>query len=228
MSFMFSFNGNTSELTSTFFPPIKLDKNKKYAIALLNLDTWNSITNISKENKNNLLHYGNNEIFEIEDGAYEIESLQNLLQNSLNFKINITPNLSTLRCKLISEKQIDFSKENSVGEILGFHKKVLPANTLHISDELVNILTVTTIRVNCSIIKNSYLNGIASQILFHMPVLSPPGYRISSYTKDYVYLPLEDSIRVINNITIRLTDVTGNLLQNSSEDWSSVLHLKEI
>jgi hypothetical protein len=184
----------------------------------LNLDTFNSITNISKENKNNLLHYGDNEVFTINDGAYEIDSLEYILKNTLNFKINIVPDLTTLRCKIISAKKLDFTQENSVGSLLGFHKKILPAT----------ILSVNTIRVSCDIIKNSYLNGKPSQILFFLPVTSGPGYRISSIIREPLYLPLKDNIKNINNITIRLLGSENQLLYNSNESWSVVIHLKTI
>ena len=51
----FILTGNTSDFTTTF-NAINLDENKQYEAALLSLDTYNSIPNIT-EGKNNTFKY---------------------------------------------------------------------------------------------------------------------------------------------------------------------------
>ena len=46
---------NSTKIKTTFNPPIKLDKNRKYEMALVNLETHYSFPNIQDEN--NLFRY---------------------------------------------------------------------------------------------------------------------------------------------------------------------------
>lgn len=48
MSQTFTLTGRTSELSTYFYPPIKLDPKYEYAIALVGFHTYNSIPNIEE------------------------------------------------------------------------------------------------------------------------------------------------------------------------------------
>jgi len=57
-----------------------LDPNKKYEAALLSLDTYNSIPNITK-GKNNIFRYSNDngitwKVLELDTGSYEVDTLR--------------------------------------------------------------------------------------------------------------------------------------------------------
>ncbi len=48
-SFIFSLSGkNTSELSAKIHPPIELDPNSNYALALIGFHTFNSIPNVEE------------------------------------------------------------------------------------------------------------------------------------------------------------------------------------
>jgi len=59
-----------------------------------------------------------------------------------------------------------FNKERSIGQLFGFHQKVLephPSKTYR-SDQTENILRIKTIRLECNIISGSYVDNTANQI----------------------------------------------------------------
>jgi len=84
-----------------------LDPGKKYEAALLSLDTYNSIKNITK-GKNNIIKYSNDngvswKVIELDTGSYELVTLNDEIQRTMtingdydeinsNFYISITPN----------------------------------------------------------------------------------------------------------------------------------------
>ena len=53
----FILSGNTADFTTYISSPIYLDQNKQYEAALLSIDTYNSIPNIT--DKNNKFKYSN-------------------------------------------------------------------------------------------------------------------------------------------------------------------------
>ena len=72
-----------SDFTTKYSPPVLLDDSKQYKTALLSIDLFNSIPNIT--NLNNVLRYskddGNSWIkFELDTGSYELSAINNEIQ----------------------------------------------------------------------------------------------------------------------------------------------------
>ena len=80
-SFTLTLSGTSFVLEARYFPPIELSPFKNYALGLVELLTFNSIPNID-EGKNKF--YVGEEIITIPTGSYEIEDLENNLQNVLS------------------------------------------------------------------------------------------------------------------------------------------------
>ena len=112
-SYTVSLTGNSSTLRSVLFPALRLQKEKLWEAALLDLTTYNSIPNIT-EGINNLLHYyetrdkdGNYsklKFFTFPTGSYEIEDINELLQKFMG-KDNVTikGNNNTLKAEVTSK-----------------------------------------------------------------------------------------------------------------------------
>ena len=132
-------SGMKSDFTTKYSPPISLDESKQYEAALLSIDLFNSIPNIT--NLNNVLKYskddGNSWVnIELDTGSYELSAISNEIQrlmanngdydqNADNpYIITITANLSELKSivHISKDYKIDFSVPNSIVRVR-FHKR---------------------------------------------------------------------------------------------------------
>lgn len=223
-AYTLSFTSNQSELNAEYFPPIIL--NGDYECGLVDLQTFNSIPNIDKTN--NLLHYGStNAYITLPTGSYELEDINKCIRHLLMDKvdISITSNNNTLKCLINSSETINFDKENSIGSLLGFTKRKLRPHTQHESDLPVAILKINTIRIQCSIISNAYIDNEQVHTIHEFFPNVAPGYKIMEVPKTVIYLPV--SVTSIDNILIRIVDQNGDLIDFRGETISIRLHLKK-
>ena len=133
----FILSGNTSDFT-TCHNAIILDNNKNYEAALLSLDTYNSIPNISA-NKNNIFTYSTDngstwKTIAINTGAYELQAIDNEIKRQIitngddGNAITIAANISRITSIVAITNptyKFDFGVANSVGSILGFDGKII-------------------------------------------------------------------------------------------------------
>jgi hypothetical protein len=133
----FILSGNTSDFV-TCHNSVMLDPNKEYEAALLSLDTYNSVPNITK-NKKNVLKYSTDDdvtwkTIALDTGAYELQAINSEIKRQLivngddESAINISANISKLTSIVNIEKtryKIDFGVSNSIGSILGFEKVIV-------------------------------------------------------------------------------------------------------
>lgn len=235
MSQTFTLTSHTSELHTYFYPPIELDPEYEYAVALIGFYTYNSIPNI--ENGTNKFYYyenNNKKSITIPTGSYEISDIESYIQNYLAKLTNaknkedifiLKANNNTLKCELKCAYRVDFTPDDCIGNILGFSKKELHENILHDSDLPVNIIKVTTIRIECNIIKGSYYNSATSHTIYEFAPTVDPGYSINIQPKNLVFLPINTT--TIDNITIRVLDQKGRLINFRGEEIIVRLELKK-
>ena len=158
-------SGMKSDFTTKYSPPISSDESKQYEAALLSIDLFNSIPNIT--NLNNVFRYskddGNSWVnIELDTGSYELSAISNEIQrlmanngdydqNADNpYIITMTANLSELKSIVhISDEnyKIDFSVPNSIGSVLGFTNEII-GKGYNESPNIVNIIQVNSILVN--------------------------------------------------------------------------------
>jgi len=240
-SFSLILNSNHTDFTIDYSPPIELKQDKIYEMALVNLETYYSFPNIDKTN--NIFKYsidkGTN-WFEIEipEGSYELNQINDELfrimksrkhydiKNNKSF-INIGANLATLKCVIqINDPnyQIDFSHKRSMKLLLGYDKKVI-SNPYNEGTYTVNILTINSILVECSIIEGSYLDSTKEPIIYSCFPKCLPGEKIIETPRNLIYLPF--IYNTIYNIAIKLKDNHGNLLNLRGETISIRFHLRE-
>lgn len=223
MSFTLSITGKSSLITTNYSPTLELDSD--YECALLHLSTFNSIPNITKSN--NKFHYGNNEVVEIPEGAYELQDIYDLIKQKVKDCIlKLYCNNNTLKASIFCSKDIHFDKQDSIGELLGFGKLFLKSNIIHDSQLPVNILSTTVVRVECDFVSGSYINGKPSHIIHEFAPTVPPGYRIIEIPKIPIYFPVNRN--TINSITIRILDINNNLVDLRGEEVNLYLHLKRV
>jgi hypothetical protein len=237
-SYTVSLTGTSSTLRSTLFPALRLKRYKQWEAALLDFKTYNSIPNITSgvnskfhyykvKNKKNQYEEANE--IDLPTGSYEIDDICKFIQSNLGKdNINIQGNNNTLKTEITSKFYIDFSKDHSVGSLLGFPAKtpVLEANVPHVSVNTVSIITLNTIDITCNIIQGSYRDGENRHILHTFYPSVPPGFKIIERPQNLVYLPLNTSY--ISDIVLNVLDQDGNIVDFRGEIITVRLHIKSV
>jgi hypothetical protein len=234
----FILSGNTSNFT-TCHNSVILDPNKKYEAALLSLDTYNSIPNITVE-KNNIFAYSTDneepwKIITFNTGAYELAAINNEIKRQLiangdsDSAITITANVSRLTSIVSIENpsyKVNFNVKNSIGSVLGFGAVVLGYG-YNESPNIVDIMQVNSILVNIDIIMGSYVNGSPSPAMYSFYPNVAPGYKIVERPNpSLIYYPL--SRHDISRIRVWLTDQHGNLVDLRGETITIRIDIREV
>lgn len=237
MSLIFTLSGFTSSLSTDFYPPIELDG--QYNLALLGFYTYNSIWNI--DNTNNKFHCklkdGKEIIIAIPCGAYEITDIEKQVRNQVLEEVKVKnekekpsfymhPNNNTLKVEIRADFEIDFTPQDSIGNVLGFSKQVLPPNIEHVSDLPVNIVKVRAIRVESNLVTGSYNENKSSHTLYEFTPTVDPGFAIDIEPRNLIYLPIIDT-KSISNITINIRDQNNELIDFHGEQIIVRLELKK-
>lgn len=224
---MFCLSGVGSLISCDIFPPYDLSDGE-YVIGLVDLSTFNSIPNI-ENGKNDKFYYGSNkDPISFEEGSYEIEDIENYLFERLGdgVEFSLKANNNTLKSEIRCSEPIDFTKEDSIGSILGFGKELLSKNVKYTSSLPVNILKINTIRVECNIVRGSFNNGTEGHVIHEFFPTVAPGYKIVEIPSTVIYLPI--NVRRIHNITVALKDQDDCLINFRNEIVSLRLHVKKI
>lgn len=227
MSIILKLSGQATRLTSDFNPPIVLDEKVDYGIGLTSFETYHAIPNII-ENLNNKFYYGNSgDAISIPTGSYELESIEKFINEHLPIGqiLVLQANNNTLKCHVKCTSQVDFTRQDSIGSILGFSdNRLLTANVKHVSDKPVQIIKVNAICVDCNIAVGSYENGKPGHLIHHFFPLVPVGAKIVESPEHVIYLPV--NTKTITNIAINIVDQDGELLNLRGETVTVGLHLK--
>ena len=89
--------------------------------------------------------------------------------------IEISANTNTLKSEMFLKNncEVDFRKDKSINSLLGFHSN-LNTSGFHVSENMVNILTINSILLNIDIISGSYVNGSTQPTIYSFfPDVSP-------------------------------------------------------
>lgn len=239
MSFTLQLTSDSSILKSEFFPPINLAGD--YEAGLIGFSGWNSISNVTQDN-NTLWYDGNKKIF-FPHGCYELDDLQEfLIEEMRDFHeknplpetapkalrekpIYLTGNRQTLKANIYSRYKIDFSQENSIAPLLGFKPIKLEAFKKHESENLVSIMSVESIRLECNVISGSFSNGKPTHTLYEFFPDVPPGFKIVENPANVIYLPV--TTKTIDNLEIRVCDQNSKLLNLRGETSIALLHFRK-
>lgn len=235
MSQTFTLKGRSHRLEAYFVPPIELDSKYEYSLALISLNTWNSIPNIEPgKNKLYFIDRDLEKILEIPTGSYEIDDINTYIQNQVlspeatalerNRAFLLKPNNNTLKCELKSIYNINFKPKDSIGSLLGFSNQVLNRDLLHESDLPVEIIQVVSIRVECNIISGSYYTNNPSHTLYEFSPTVDPGYTINIEPRNLIFLPV--SRKSINNITLTFLDQNSKPVNFRGEEIVVRLELR--
>lgn len=223
MSITVTLSGAKSVLETYFHPPLSLED--KYECGLLYFSAYNSIPNV--DIKNNTFSYGNeNKQLKLPTGSYDLYDICDYLESNLtDCEIKIRPSNNTLKCSLFCSEIVNFDIANSIGSLLGFSKSKLDPNKWHESDNPVNILPVSIIRIECDLILGSFTNGLPSHTIHEFVASVPSGYKYIEVPRNVIYFPI-NKIN-ISSITIKVVDENGNLVNFREEEIHLRIHLRK-
>lgn len=219
MSLTLTVTGVTSELITSFFPPILLPGGN-WHIALLNFETFNSIPNIP----NSHIIIGS-KTFAIPRGSYEIADLERFINKTITpANIKIKPNLithqTTIRCSS------DFTLSSELARILGFSKESFQRETEYSSDKVVNIFPLSIIQVDVNIARGSYINGKESHSVHAFFPSVASGFRINETPHNLIYHPITTS--TIDTLEVRIVDQDNKLINFLGDSITARFHLKQL
>lgn len=227
MSLTLTVTGNSSVISTEFFPPIELLS--EYTCGLVSLHTYNSIPNIDK--RNNSIQVADHFI-EIPEGSYELSDVEAFIKKELAVReketndkteISIKANNNTLKSELFCNKPVLFITDTSIAPLLGFNLGLLAPHVFHVSSLPVNIVKVNSIHISCNIITGSYLNDKLVNTLYEFSPNVAPGFRMIEVPRNVIYLPL--NVRRITSLLLTITDQDGELINFREEKITIRLHL---
>lgn len=181
------------------------------------------------EKGKNKFYYAKKRRIEVSEGSYEIVDIERYIKSRLRdekITFSLRANNNTLRSELHCSTKVDFSLPGTFGALLGFSPRVLSADKLHTSDKVVNIFKISVIHIDCNIVSGSYKNGRPGHTLHEFFPRVSPGYKIVEAPSEVIYLPVDT--RRIDNLSVRVTDQKGDLINFNGEELIVRLHLKRI
>jgi hypothetical protein len=101
-------------------------------------------------------------------GTYELDTATSLLKSDAN----------TLKCIMKCDYDINFTVKKNISRLLGFDNKVYKAKIEHVSTNIINIMKVNSIKVECNLISGSFNNGILDQGIHEFASSVAQGYKI--------------------------------------------------
>ena len=204
-------------------------------MALISLETYYSFPNINTKNNQIKLTIEEKELdIHVPVGCYEIKTINDELQRLImektgdekaEMRMVLTPNPNTLRCVMVvlEKCKVDFNVDNSLCSVLGFDRQVYSEGR-HESENIVNILSVNTILVNCDVIESSRLNGREAPVIYTFFPDAAPGDKIVNTPRHLIYIPL--TLKLISHMTCWITDQNGDELDLQGEWLTLTFHLK--
>jgi hypothetical protein len=96
----------------------------------------------------------------------------------------------------------------------------------HISDFPCKISKINGLCVECNIVSGAYKNGEQVHVIHEFCPSVPSGYKIIESPSNVIYLSI--NTKQLDEITIKITDQDGNLVNFREEVITVRLHLRRI
>ena len=239
-SFHIILHGNSSRICTSLGPPIQLDVDKTYEMALVSLETYYSFPNIDSSNNNFRYSPNNGDDWydiNIPEGSYELDDIGDYIQRIMKennhyksatdeYNITLEPNDNTLRTVLniAPDYKIDFTPANSIRTVLGFNAEIYSSG-YNEAENIVEILSISSLKVTSDIISSSYVNNSTENVIYSFFPSVGPGYKIMETPANLVYLPV--NLSTISSIETKLIDQNGKLINMRGENIFIKFHIKE-
>ena len=165
-SFTHVVSDSRANIQTTFNPPLYLQANRNYELAMVNLEKYYSFANIREGDNNSfkwtVVHGKTSTTLHVPTECYELKATNaEIIRICGNSDITILPNVNTLQCILTvvgAKCKVNFDVPNSLASVFGFERSIYSVGR-HASGNLVNIMSVNSLLVHCNIIHSSYTRG---------------------------------------------------------------------
>lgn len=234
-----------SAMRCHFHPEIELNPKFNYSCSLLNFHTYNSIPNVHEKNNKFYYHFSGSMtegdkqkhpnhidfyVISIPVGTYEIDDITQFIVKILEKQsegFRMYGNKNTLKTIIECDPSItfNFSRDDSIGPLLGFNKNILFSKDHYISENPVNITHVDTIRIECDLIGGSYHNGKGTHVIHEFTPNVKVGYKMNEQPKNLIYYPVIR--RRLNTLNINIVDQNGQPIDNRGELLTCRIHIKK-
>ena len=222
---------NSANIQTTFNPPLYLQANRDYELAMVNLKTYYSFANLRKDNNSFKWSVDGGTtwiLLHVPTGCYELKAINaGITCIRGNSDITILPNVNTLQCILTvvrAKCKVCFDVPNSRASVLGSKQNIAYGVGRHANGNLVNIMSVTSILVHCKIIYSSYMRGTQATVAYNFFPNAAPGQRIVHAPYNLIYLPM--TVDVILTLSVWSTDQNEELLDLRTEELTIRFHLQ--
>ena len=209
------------DFTISFTPEINLPPNKEYFLALDQLNMSYSWYNISNEYDNKQIKYSHDSgttwsAVTFPSGNFSYQDMNYFLQEVIkrnNHKVSDTevglslvfvPSVFKVLITLSQGYELDL-REGLFNELIGFNKEIVKTSTY--SQKLPNITnSVDQIMLRCSLLSDSIVSGIHSDVLYQFSVDNLPlSYPFHVEPRRALYMKINSSN--IKQIRIYITDI---------------------
>jgi len=148
----------------------------------------------------------------------------NLAADDHNIKIGANNNTLKTVLRTAEGYVVDFTTPNSIRTVLGFSaRRYLSGHNE--SENIVDIMSITSLRVTCDIIGASYTNRTTGNVIYSFFPNVGPGYKIFKEPVNLVFLPI--TLSTISSMETILTDQNGKLVNLRGEELSIRFVIRE-
>ena len=204
-SFTLVVSDSSANPQTKFYPPLHLQANRNYELAMVNLETYDSFANIQGDNNSVKWCVDGGKtwtILHIPTGCYELKAINvEMICIRGNSDITILRNVNTLQCILTvvgAKCKVSFDVPNSLAGVLGFKRSIYGVGR-HAS--------VNSILVYCNIIYSSYMRGTQAPVAYNFFPNAVSGQKMLEAPHNLIYLPA--IVDVITTLSVWLTDQHG-------------------
>ena len=164
--------------------------------------------------------------YNITDVNLETTRLIKLKRNDDDDNITIQPNCNTLKSRVIigSGYKVAFTLQRGLHDLLGFDSATLDVGN-HDSDRQINITDIHSLLIRCSLVFSSYVNGSLSDVIYSFSPDKPPRSLLFIKPNNLIYNRMGKR-EAMSNITIRVTNQDGRLIDFNRERTTFLLHIK--
>lgn len=140
---------------------------------------------------------------------------------TFEYSINKNTFKMTIKCSV----DILFTDTNTIGKVLGFSCRQIFKDIETESSDIIKISTQDIIRVECSIVTGSFINGRRCHSIYEFASNKVNvGYKIIEVPNNIIYLPVVP--KRINFIQISFVDQNGESIDFRGENITCRIHIK--